>query len=85
MKVPLQSEFPLRVVVCAWCKPKKRGPELGADPRAISHGICSRHLKEFKLELQKRKAAGQAKPAPSVRARPAKPPASLSPELNYPA
>jgi len=35
-----QPEFPLRVVVCAWCKPR----ELGATIGALSHGICPRHF-----------------------------------------
>ena len=36
------------VAVCAWCKPKERGTEIGA----VSHGICLRHLRNIKLELQ---------------------------------
>ncbi len=43
-----QIELPLRVAVCAWCKP--RGPRDGAG--AISHGICLRHLREMKLQLR---------------------------------
>ena len=43
-----QIEFPLAVAVCAWCKPKERGPGVGA----LSHGICLRHLKKLKLEAQ---------------------------------
>jgi hypothetical protein len=41
----LQTEFPMSVAVCAWCKPQKRGSVLGV----ISHGICLRHLKRLKL------------------------------------
>jgi hypothetical protein len=44
-----QIEFPLRVAVCAWCRPKERGDTLGA----ISHGICPRHLRKLRLQLDK--------------------------------
>lgn len=44
-----QAEFPMRVAICAWCKPKERGEALGA----ISHGICLRHLKKVRLDLLK--------------------------------
>ena len=43
-----QTEFSLRVAVCAWCKPHERGSGLGA----ISHGICLRHLRHLKLQMQ---------------------------------
>jgi len=43
-----QPEFPLRVAVCAWCKPR----ELGATIGVLSHGICPRHFREMKLKLQ---------------------------------
>jgi hypothetical protein len=43
-----QTEFSLSVAVCAWCKPRERGAGLGA----ISHGICLRHLRKLKLEVQ---------------------------------
>ncbi len=44
-----QIEFPLLVPVCAWCKPSlKRNP----DARDISHGICPRHLKAMRLQIQ---------------------------------
>ena len=43
-----QVEFPLRVAVCAWCKPRDRGATLGA----LSHGICPRHFREMKIKLQ---------------------------------
>jgi hypothetical protein len=43
-----QTEFPLRVAVCAWCKPR----ELGATIGALSHGICPRHFREMKSKLQ---------------------------------
>jgi hypothetical protein len=43
-----QTEFPLAVAVCAWCKPKERGPITGS----VSHGICLRHLKKLKLEAR---------------------------------
>jgi hypothetical protein len=43
-----QIELPLRVTVCAWCKPDARQ---GMDVGLISHGICPRHLKKLKLSL----------------------------------
>ncbi len=49
----LQIEFPLAVAVCAWCRPR----ELGAGLGALSHGICPRHLRKMKLELQRPPAA----------------------------
>ena len=51
-----QIEFPLAVAVCAWCRPR----ELGAGLGALSHGICPRHLRKMKLDLQ-RAAAGAPK------------------------
>jgi hypothetical protein len=47
-KVADQTELPLRVAVCAWCKPR----ELGATLGALSHGICPRHFREMKVGLQ---------------------------------
>jgi hypothetical protein len=52
MMVPLQSEFPLRVAVCAWCKPKQRRVDLGVGLGELSHGICLRHLKQLRVEFQ---------------------------------
>jgi hypothetical protein len=43
-----QTEFSLKVAICAWCKPNERGSGLGA----ISHGICLRHLRKLKLQTQ---------------------------------
>ena len=43
-----RTEFPLRVAVCAWCKPRERGTTLGA----MSHGICLRHFREMRSKLQ---------------------------------
>jgi hypothetical protein len=43
-----QTEFSLKVAICAWCKPNERGSGLGA----ISHGICLRHLRHLKLQTQ---------------------------------
>jgi hypothetical protein len=43
-----QTEFPLPVAVCAWCKPKERNATVGA----LSHGICPRHFREMKIGLQ---------------------------------
>lgn len=44
-----QIEFPMRVAVCAWCKPKY----WGEGPGAVTHGICPRHLRKLKLEAQR--------------------------------
>ena len=79
--VPLQNEFPLRVAVCAWCKPKNRRADLGALG-SISHGICPRHLKNFMLDLQMKKNAGQVVPAMVARPR-RRAGAFNHPELNY--
>ena len=43
-----QIEFPLAVAVCAWCRPR----ELGANLGELSHGICPRHLRKIKLKLR---------------------------------
>ena len=43
-----QTEFGLKVAICAWCRPGERGSGLGA----ISHGICLRHLRFLKLQTQ---------------------------------
>jgi len=48
MVAPIQTEFLMRVPVCAWCRPKELGTGLGA----ISHGICLRHFQQIKLECQ---------------------------------
>ena len=69
MIAPLQTEFSLRVPVCAWCQPKKRGADPGNSPGSISHGICLRHLRKLKLELQMKKAGGQLAPAAVTRSR----------------
>ena len=50
-----QTEFPLRVAVCAWCRPKERGDGVGA----ISHGICPRHLRKLKTALQEERRREQ--------------------------
>ncbi|HEV2393876.1 MAG TPA: hypothetical protein VG146_16105 [Verrucomicrobiae bacterium] len=42
----MQTEFGMSVAVCAWCEPRARG----SSPGALSHGICPRHLRKFKLE-----------------------------------
>lgn len=52
MIAPFQSELPLQVAVCAWCKPKNRSVALGPDLGSISHGICPRHLKQLRRELE---------------------------------
>ncbi len=82
MTVPLQSEFPLQVVVCAWCKPRNRGADPGNSPGPISHGICPRHLKKLKLELQMKKAGSH--PVSATVAHPRRRWAVLNhPQLNY--
>ena len=43
-----QLEMPIPVAVCAWCKPK----ELGTGVGTVSHGICLRHLRNIRLEMQ---------------------------------
>ena len=58
-----QIEFPLAVAVCAWCRPL----ELGAGLGALSHGICPRHLRKIKLDLQR--TAGAVPQRPSRRRR----------------
>ena len=42
-------EMSLSVAVCAWCKPKERGNGIGS----VSHGICMKHLRKFRIEMQK--------------------------------
>ena len=65
----LQSEFLLRVPVCAWCQPKNRRADPDNSPGSISHGICPRHLRKLKLELQMKKAGGQLAPAAATYSR----------------
>jgi hypothetical protein len=43
-----QLDLSLQVAICAWCKPRERGSGVGS----LSHGICPRHLRKFKLESQ---------------------------------
>jgi hypothetical protein len=43
-----QTEFPMSVAVCAWCRPNERGEGLGA----VSHGICLRHLRKLRMQIQ---------------------------------
>lgn len=59
-----QSVLPLRVAVCAWCKPR----ELGAGLGDLSHGICPRHFREMKTKLQKSRSGRGGEPV-SPRAR----------------
>ena len=56
-----QTEFPLRVAVCAWCQPMERGATIGA----LSHGICPRHFREMKIQLQISRSGREAQPAGS--------------------
>jgi len=44
-----QIEFPISVAVCAWCEPVRPG----ASSMQFSHGICLRHLRKLRLELQR--------------------------------
>ncbi len=80
---PQQNDLPLRVAVCAWCKPKHRGVELGAGLGAISHGICPRHLKQLRLELQSQKEAAHLARRPSLPSRRRRKVILNHPELNY--
>jgi hypothetical protein len=57
-----QIEFPLSVAICAWCRPGELGAALGA----VSHGICPKHLRRLKLELQRLSGAA---PKPARRTR----------------
>jgi hypothetical protein len=82
MIAPLQSEFPLRVAVCAWCKPKRRGVEPGTNLNPISHGICPRHFKKLKLELLMKKDAGHPAHVIATPLRRRRTPLN-HPELNY--
>jgi hypothetical protein len=82
MIAPLQSEFPLRVPVCAWCKSKNRSADPGNSPGPVSHGICPRHLRKLKLELQMRKNGGHAAPATASHSRRRRTPFN-HPQLNY--
>ncbi len=47
-RVPRQIELPLKVPVCAWCRPK----ELGDRPGAVSQGICPRHFRKLVYGLR---------------------------------
>lgn len=82
MMVPLQCEFPLRVAVCAWCKPQDRGVDPGATLDPVSHGICPRHLRKLKQKLQVAKNLGLSMHPTAVHSRRAG--AFRHPELNYP-
>ena len=82
MNAPQQREFLLPVAICAWCEPKNRGVEPGASLGAISHGICPRHLKKLRLELQKQKEAQSLAYPTATRSRRRKT-TSNHPELNY--
>ena len=79
--VSLQSELPLRVPVCAWCKPKNRSEDLG-PLGSISHGICPRHLKKFMLEMQLKKNGIPGAGVMVVRRR-RRAATALHPELTY--
>ena len=49
---PLQTEFPMSVPVCAWCKPRSDAVSM----TVLSHGICPRHLKKMRSKLQNKSA-----------------------------
>jgi hypothetical protein len=43
-----QLVFPVDVVACAWCKPKR-----GVAPLpVVSHGICPRHLRMMRAKAE---------------------------------
>ncbi len=43
-----QTEFALRVPVCAWCRPVQ-----GGEPMAVlSHGICPRHFRSLEWQMK---------------------------------
>jgi hypothetical protein len=48
-----QTEFPLAVPVCAWCKPKPGAAVL----EIYSHGICPRHLRMMRAKAKAKSAA----------------------------
>lgn len=82
MTVTIQSEFPLRVAVCAWCQPKDRSADPAKSAGSLSHGICPRHLKKLKLEMQLQKNGGNFAPAAPTHSR-RRQAAFNHPELNY--
>ncbi len=43
-----QTEFPLEVAVCAWCKPRNHTQSSGP----LSHGICPRHFRKIEREVK---------------------------------
>lgn len=49
---PRQIEFELPVAVCAWCQPHGRNPA----GQIVSHGICPRHSREMKQELERQRS-----------------------------
>jgi len=65
----LQIEFPMRVAICAWCKPKSRVLDLGTGLGSISHGICPRHLRKLKQSLQSHKNSFRSTPGGASRGR----------------
>lgn len=54
-----QIEMPLPVAVCAWCKPHERGSGVGA----VSHGICMKHLRKFRMQIQEMNTKKHPRPA----------------------
>lgn len=60
-----QIEMTMSVPVCAWCRRKASHPPVPASE--ISHGICPRHLKIFKAELQVLKGEASPTPKPVIR------------------
>jgi hypothetical protein len=43
-----QTEFPMKVAVCAWCEPCSTDDVLGA----LSHGICPRHFRKLERQMK---------------------------------
>ena len=50
-----QTEFPLAVAVCAWCKPKSGTSALAV----LSHGICPRHLRNMQSKVKHKSKPGR--------------------------
>jgi hypothetical protein len=52
---PRQTEFALRVAVCAWCKPTSADGGM----QVWSHGICPRHLRKMRLKMTQQTLAAR--------------------------
>jgi hypothetical protein len=56
-----QIELPMTFAVCAWCKPAPAGEGFAV----WSHGICPRHLRRMRLDLQKKPRKSRKVATPS--------------------